>query len=320
MDLEEQTLRYYLKVFSITFFIFFLFINFYVFYIFNKKIYFSDNVFNIEKGESLERALNNNTINLNNTEIYLIKIYFLFNKILNDQFIHYGEFIVDNEISLNSLLNIITKPSNVLNKITIIEGWSQRELNQELSKYFKNTFNIPYEDIIADTYYFEKNQDFTYFVKKLNKIKKQYFNNYKNNKLLTQYSDNQIMIIGSLLEKEGLDKDDKKMISSVIFNRLNYKMKLQIDATVLFAITNGKYNLKRKILLSDLKIDHLYNTYKNYGLPPKPISYVGKKTLEIVFENYKTDFLFYFFNNSLNKHIFSKNYKDHKTKLNEYRN
>ena len=56
------------------------------------------------------------------------------------------------------------------------------------------------------------------------------------------------MIIGSLIEKEGLDEEDKKKISSVIFNRLNKNMKLQIDATVLYAITNGKYNLNRKLL------------------------------------------------------------------------
>ena len=38
-----------------------------------------------------------------------------------------------------------------------------------------------------------------------------------------------------------------------------------------------------------------------------------------IFENYKTDFLFYFFNNSLKRHIFSKTYDEHKKKLNEYR-
>ena len=47
-----------------------------------------------------------------------------------------------------------------------------------------------------------------------------------------------------------------KKISSVIFNRLQKNMKLQIDATVLFAITDGKYNLGRKLLLSDLKYSH----------------------------------------------------------------
>ena len=58
---------------------------------------------------------------------------------------------------------------------------------------------------------------------------------------------NEIMIIGSIIEKEGLDREDKKKISSVIFNRLNRNMKLQIDATVIYAITKGQYNLKRKL-------------------------------------------------------------------------
>ena len=97
-------------------------------------------------------------------------------------------------------------------------------------------------------------------------------------------------------------------------------MKLQIDATVLFALTNGNYNLERKLLRSDLKINHPFNTYIIDGLPPEPISYVGKQTLDIIFKNNKNEFLFYFFNNSLNTHIFSKTFKQHKEKLNEYRN
>ena len=97
-------------------------------------------------------------------------------------------------------------------------------------------------------------------------------------------------------------------------------MKLQIDATVIFALTDGEYDLERKILLSDLNINHPYNTYKIKGLPPQPISYVGKKTLDILFENYESEFLFYFFDKSLNRHIFSENYKKHKKKLYEYRN
>ena len=136
---------------------------------------------------------------------------------------------------------------------------------------------------------------------------------------MKQFTFNELMIIGSLLEKEGLDDEDKRQISSVIFNRLEKKMKLQIDATVLFAITNGKYDLNRKLLRTDLKKNHPFNTYIIKGLPPEPISYVGKKTLDILFENNKNDFLFYFFNYSLNKHIFSKSFKEHKERLYEYR-
>ena len=69
----------------------------------------------------------------------------------------------------------------------------------------------------------------------------------------------------------------------------------------------------------DLKIEDPYNTYKIFGLPPAPISYVGHKTIELIFEDYKTDYLFYFYNSFENHHIFSLNYKDHLKKLNEYR-
>ena len=236
------------------------------------------------------------------------------------KFIHFGEFKLGKNNSSFQLLNIISKPSNILNKITIIEGWSKKDLNKELSKYFDNFQDIPYDEILADTYFFERNIEFQSFIDAIKKIKKEYFENYKNNQILKTYNHKDIMIIGSLLEKEGLDYNDKKKISSVIFNRLEDNMHLQIDATVLFAITNGKYDLNRKLLISDLSTKHPYNTYINKGLPPKPISYVGKKTIDIIFENYKSEFMFYFFDNSLNRHIFSKTFVEHKKLLNEYRN
>ena len=317
--MEELILRYYLKVFSITVIILII-LNLYFFYVLNKNIILKNGILTISKGEKLEKILNESIKNLSNIEFFIINKYYQINYILFNKFIHYGDFYIDNNITSIQLLKIITKASNTLNKITIVEGWSQKELFKELSKHFEEYENISYENIIADTYYYEKNKDFKYFLNNLNNYKNSYFEKYKNNSISELYSEKEIMIIGSLIEKEGLDINDKRKISSVIFNRLNKKMKLQIDATVLFAITDGDYNLDRKLLRSDLKFEHPYNTYKYYGLPPSPISYVGKKTLDIIFENYKSDFLFYFFNNSLNRHIFSNNYNEHVKKLNEYRN
>jgi len=318
--LGEQTLHYYLKVFSFTLIIFFIYFFGYIYNIFNKQILLINKFFEIEKGERIENVLKSNVSNLTNFDIYFIKKYFQIYRIFNNKFIHYGEFFIEKNVSPTEFLNIISKPSNILNKITIIEGWSQKDLDNELSKNFTNFYSIPYEDIIADTYFYEKKTDFNSFVKKLRNIRNSYFDKFINNELSDIYTSNQIMIIGSLIEKEGLDIQDKKKISSVIMNRLNNNMKLQIDATVLYAITDGKYNLDRKLLLSDLKFDDPYNTYKYKGLPPKPISYVGRQTIDIIFENNNTDFLFYFFNNSLNRHIFSNNYEDHRKKLYEFRN
>ena len=82
---------------------------------------------------------------------------------------------------------------------------------------------------------------------------------------------------------------------------------------------NDGMNGSTMTALNQSAVDQLEQYMTSAGLPPKPISYVGKETLDIIFENYKTDFLFYFFNNSLKRHIFSKTYIEHKKKLNEYK-
>ena len=320
MDLEEQILRYYLKVFSILLLIISTFIFFSFYYIVTKNLSLKNEIISITKGQNIEDILNKN-INFDNT--FEIKVLKLFNKIYfinNSKFFHYGNFNFQKNLSYLDFLHIISKPSNVLNKITIVEGWSKKELNKELSKYFQNFNTIGYNDILADTYLFDKNKGFEDFYNYLKKFKKNYLAKLNKSKLLKNIDNDQIIVIGSMIEKEGLDYEDKKKISSVIFNRLKKNMKLQIDATVLFALTNGEYDLDRNLTLRDLKINHPYNTYFIRGLPPKPIAYVGTKTIDIINETYYNEDLFYFYNSFIGRHIFSKNYNEHKKKLYEYRN
>ena len=317
--MEELILLSYLKVFSLFIIILLLIFSSYFAYILNKKYQLQTDIVNISKSESIDYVIEKNFENTQAINKFFFKILYKFNIIFFNKFIHYGDFYLNNEISFYDFINIVSKPSNILNKITIVEGWGVNDLNNELIKHFNNFDNIPYDDILADTYFFENNNNFDQFRKKLRKIKKVYFINNEKNIIFENYSPHDLLVIGSLIEKEGLDYYDKRNISSVIFNRLEIGMKLQIDATVIYAITNGKFNLNRKLLFKDLKFDHPYNTYKYKGLPPKPITYVSTETLDIILENYKTDFLFYFYNNSLNKHIFSKNFKEHREKLNEYR-
>ena len=318
--MEVQILLYYLKVFSIIiiiiFLIFFISFNLSI----NKKLLLDNEYLVVPKGENISNIINTKIKNLNFLEIYIFKFYYNLNSYLFNKQLHYGDFYLGKDITFHKFLEILYEPSNILNKITIVEGWSKKELEYELSKHFTDIKEIPYNDILADTYFYEKNENINFFLKKLKKYKINYFEKFKENMLNENYNNEEIMIIGSLIEKEGLDYYDKKNISSVIFNRLNINMRLQIDASVLFAITDGEYNLNRNLNLSDLKFKHPFNTYVNYGLPPKPIAYVGTKTIDLIYENYESDFLFYFFDNSLNKHIFSNDFENHKKKLNEYRN
>ena len=318
MDLEGLILRYYLKVFSIFLFVIIFFI-FYSHYILNKKNYFSVNIINISKNEDIESILYKNFVNLNYFDFVTFKYFYRINAYLNINNIHYGDFYVKNEISFLEFLDVISKPSNILNKLTIVEGWSEKDLNNELAKYFKDFDSIDYDEILADTYYFSKNEDFSKFIERLKSFKKKYLIKNNGNKFFQKYDYKDLLIIGSLVEKEGLGNLDKMKISSVINNRLEKNMKLQIDATVVYAITNGAFDLNRNLKFKDYKFKHPYNTYIITGLPPSPIAYVGTNTIDIILKNYKSDFLFYFYNNALNKHIFSRNFDEHKKKLNDFR-
>tara|TARA_B100000886_G_C20403102_1_gene483476 strand:- start:232 stop:1194 length:963 start_codon:yes stop_codon:yes gene_type:complete len=318
--LEVQILLYYLKVFSIIIIIIFLIFFINIYSSTNKKLLLDNEYLVVPKGENISNIINTKIKNLNFLEIFIFKFYHKLNTYLFNKQLHYGDFYLGKNITFHKFLEILYEPSNILNKITIVEGWSKKELEDELSKHFTDIKEIPYNDILADTYFYEKNENINFFLNKLKKYKINYFEKFKENILNENYNNEEIMIIGSLIEREGLDYYDKKNISSVIFNRLKINMRLQIDASVLFAITDGEYNLNRTLNLRDLKFKHPFNTYVNNGLPPKPIAYVGTKTIDLIYENYKSDFLFYFFDNSLKKHIFSNDFENHKKRLNEYRN
>jgi len=314
--LEELILLYYLRIISLIFILVFLYLS-YLFFL--KDIKSIDLHVTIEKNQSSKSIIDSNIANLNSIEKFITKTYLLlYSKYLKQ--IHYGKFILPDKVNMKIFISTITKPSNLILKITIVEGWSKYELNQLLKYKFENFKNIEYLSTLADTYFLHSYEDFDEFNTRLKKFRNYTKQKYKDHELLKTFTFDQLLIIGSLLEKEGIDDFDKKIIFSVIKNRLQKKMKLQIDATTIFSITDGKYNLDRDLNLKDLKIQHPYNTYHIKGLPPAPISYVGKKTMELIFENYKSKYLYYFYNNVVKKHIYSETYVDHKRKLNEYRN
>ncbi len=316
MVLEELILRYYLRIISTLIILFSLYF-FYLFFV--KEIKLTSSNVIIEKNQSTKSIITSNIINLNSIEKFLLEIYLsTHSKFLNK--IHYGKFVLTKKFNLNNFIFTITKPSNFIDKITIVEGWSKYQLNNLFKYKFNKFYHIDYLDIFADTYYLHSYEDFDAFYLKLIHLKEETKKQYNNHELLKKFSFDEIVIIGSLLEKEGIDYLDKKIIFSVIKNRLQKNMKLQIDATTIYAITDGKYDLDRDLNFTDLKVKHPYNTYFIKGLPPGPISYVGKKTIELIFENYKSRYLYYFYNNVVEKHIYSETFKEHKRKLSEYRN
>jgi UPF0755 protein len=109
------------------------------------------------------------------------------------------------------------------------------------------------------------------------------------------------IVAASLVETEGKVPEDRPLIASVIENRLERKMKLQIDATVLYAL--GRH--KSRVLFKDLEVDSPYNTYKVDGLPPTPIGAPGRASLEAMLHPADEDYLYYVLIDDNGRHAFA---------------
>jgi UPF0755 protein len=119
---------------------------------------------------------------------------------------------------------------------------------------------------------------------------------------LTRYEG---LIIASLIEAEVLLDEERATVSSVIHNRLELGMKLDIDATVLYALGT------RDGSQFDSEVDSPYNTYLVNGLPPTPIASPGRASLEGAAAPADTEFLFYVLSDLEGHHVFAATLEEH---------
>lgn len=123
----------------------------------------------------------------------------------------------------------------------------------------------------------------------------------------TQY---EAIIIASLIEAEAKLEVDRRLISSVIYNRLEDGQGLNIDAAIVYA--KGE---RGPPSAEDKEIDTLYNTYIYRGLPPTPIGAVRRKSLEAAANPDNTDFRYYVVVAADGGHGFSVTLEEHNAKV-----
>ena len=122
----------------------------------------------------------------------------------------------------------------------------------------------------------------------------------------------EVITLASVVQKETPIIREMPIVASVYLNRLNKGMRLQADPTVVYAVTNGLGDMQGNALLrKHLKIDSVYNTYRNSGLPPTPIANVGQNAIRAVMKPAETSFLF-FVADGQGGHRFSVDYEEHK--------
>jgi UPF0755 protein len=130
---------------------------------------------------------------------------------------------------------------------------------------------------------------------------------------------NEIVTLASIVQKETPKVSEMPMVAGVYLNRLNKKMKLQADPTVVYAISGGLGDMQGRALYSNqLKTENPYNTYIKYGLPPGPIANVGNDAIAAVLNPAATENLF-FVADGTGGHKFSKTYEEHRANHDNWR-
>jgi len=135
-------------------------------------------------------------------------------------------------------------------------------------------------------------------------------------KIFGEYIENkwfQYVTIASIIEKEAASKDEMPIISSVIYNRLKKRMRLQMDGTLNY----GRYS-HLKVTAKRIKSDKsTFNTYKYAGIPPSPVCNVGFDAIKAAIYPKKTEYL-YFVKTKNGKHSFSRYYNSHLRYINSH--
>lgn len=293
-------------------------------------------IFVIQKGESLKN------IAINLEEKKLIRNWFAFSLLVRQSGwqnkIQAGDFRLSSSFSANRIAEELQHGTLDV-WTTIPEGWRSEEIVDELLKSgiwnefqsqsvgFKkqvlDLFNKNNGKLFPDTYLIPKGstpeQVLEIF---LSNFREKISNAWWKEAAKQDISAEQVLILASLVEREGKYENDRPMIADIIIKRWKEKIPLQIDATVQYVLgertkTESGSWWKRELTNDDLKIDSKFNTYLYPGLPPAPISNPGLLAIKAVIFSTKTPYYYYLSDKSGKTH-YGKTLEEHNENIRKY--
>jgi UPF0755 protein len=123
--------------------------------------------------------------------------------------------------------------------------------------------------------------------------------------------------MASIVEKETSVPDERPMVASVYYNRLNKRIALDADPSIIYAeLLAGTY--QGALHHADMQFASPYNTYRNSGLPPGPIGNPGRSSLEAAMHPAQTDY-YYFVADAEGHHRFARSFEEHNKNVAAYR-
>jgi UPF0755 protein len=299
--------------------------------VFNTNIVFSgdkEKLLFINSDDDFNNVLNKlSDINLLNVNTFK----WVANKKKYIQNIKPGRYLINNEMSINDLINLLKSGNQTPVKITFnntrtindfvsnisssLEIDSVSLLNAIYDKNFLLNNKLTNENVgcifIPNTYEFYWNVSSEGFLNRMLLEYDKFWNNdrIKKSKLIP-LNLNEISILASIVQMEqNIKYDERPIIAGLYLNRINQNMKLESDPTLIFALKD--FSLKR-VLNKDKKVLSPYNTYKNKGLPPGPICMPSINAIDAVLNFDKHNYIFMCAKEDLSGyHNFAVTYKKH---------
>jgi UPF0755 protein len=225
-----------------------------------------------------------------------------------------GEYALNQTMTPNQVLEVITSGKSVMRSLTIPEGKNIFDIADILEKNNYGT-KQDFLKLVTDQEFIqsllgEKLESLegylfpdTYKVTKFDSQKEiiqqmttNFLNVYKEIEPLAKklnWSRSKLITFASIVEKETGAASDRPIVSSVFHNRLRVNMKLQTDPTVLYGKAMLLGSMPNNITRADLQTPTRYNSYTNYGLPPGPISNPGRDAILAVINPATTKFIYF---------------------------
>jgi peptidoglycan lytic transglycosylase G len=251
-----------------------------------------------------------------------------------DSQIKAGEYLLQPETTQRQLLEQFEAGKVVQHSLALIEGWSYKEImtavssNEVLIKTLPDTDSktimsaLGYPGVhpdgrfFPDTYHFPSGMTDVEFLQRAYERMLEILDDEWQQKSegLPYKSDDEALIMASIIEKETAVASERAAIAGVFVRRLQKGMKLQTDPTVIYAMGDDYHgNIRRK----DLKTDSPYNTYVYAGLPPTPIALPGVEAIHAALHPEQGETL-YFVAKGDGSHYFSKTLKEHNRAVAKY--
>ncbi len=163
--------------------------------------------------------------------------------------------------------------------------------------------------LFPNTYFLNRSQSAAEIIKAMVKQFKQQWQPLAQEQITAplRLNRHEIITLASMIEKETGVPEERPLISSVFYNRLLRKMKLQSDPTTIYGMWEGYHG---KIHHQDLLLENPYNTYTLPGLPIGPIGNPGKQSILAALKPAVSPYLFFVSHND-GTHQFSVSFTDH---------